>query len=68
MPASMISIENLSKRYLVGHRGQRSGEASYTALRDVIGQELRNFGRKAGAISCADDRSCRATRSKNSGR
>ena len=48
MPASMISVENLSKRYLVGHRGQRGGEASYTALRDVIGQELRNFGRKAG--------------------
>ncbi len=50
MPASMISVENLSKRYLVGHRGQRSGEASYTALRDVIGQELRNFGRKAGDL------------------
>src|ERR1700727_864736 len=47
MPASMISVENLSKRYLVGHRGQRDGQASYTALRDVIGQELRNFARKA---------------------
>ena len=31
----VISVENLSKRYLVGHR---SGEReSYTALRDVIG-------------------------------
>jgi lipopolysaccharide transport system ATP-binding protein len=47
MPASMISVENLSKRYLVGHREQRGGQASYTALRDVIGQELRNFARKA---------------------
>jgi lipopolysaccharide transport system ATP-binding protein len=50
MPASMISVESLSKRYLVGHREQRGGEASYTALRDVIGQELRNFGRKAGDL------------------
>jgi lipopolysaccharide transport system ATP-binding protein len=50
MPASMISVENLSKRYLVGHRERRGGQASYTALRDVIGQELRNFGRKAGDL------------------
>jgi lipopolysaccharide transport system ATP-binding protein len=50
MPASMISVENLSKRYLVGHREQRGGQHSYTALRDVIGQELRNFGRKAGDL------------------
>jgi ABC-type polysaccharide/polyol phosphate transport system ATPase subunit len=50
MPASMISVENLSKRYLVGHREQRGGQASYTALRDVISQELRNFGRKAGDL------------------
>ncbi len=50
MPPSMISVENLSKRYLVGHRGQREGQASYTALRDVIAQELRNFGRKAGDL------------------
>jgi ABC-type polysaccharide/polyol phosphate transport system ATPase subunit len=50
MPASMISVENLSKRYLVGHREQRDGQHSYTALRDVIGQELRNFGRKAGDL------------------
>src|SRR5580704_18131679 len=47
MPPAMISVENLSKRYLVGHREQRGGPASYTALRDVIAQELRNFARKA---------------------
>jgi lipopolysaccharide transport system ATP-binding protein len=40
-----ISVENLSKRYLVGHR---SGErARYTALRDVIAREAHNFVRKA---------------------
>src|SRR5262245_31347997 len=39
----VISVENLSKRYLVGHRhGER-----YVALRDVIAREARNFARKA---------------------
>ena len=42
MPDTVISIANLSKRYLVGHRsGQR-----YTALRDVIAREVHNFTRK----------------------
>jgi lipopolysaccharide transport system ATP-binding protein len=50
MSAPIISVENLSKRYLVGHRGRREGQASYTALREVIGRELRNFGRKAGDL------------------
>src|SRR6266550_4621475 len=40
----VISAENLSKRYLVGHQSaQREG---YTALRDVIAREARNFARK----------------------
>src|SRR3954463_8475857 len=38
----VISVEHLSKRYLVGHRRER-----YTALRDVIAREARNFARKA---------------------
>jgi ABC-type polysaccharide/polyol phosphate transport system ATPase subunit len=46
MPAPMISVENLSKRYLVGHRDKRTGEHSYTALRDVISREMRNVARK----------------------
>jgi lipopolysaccharide transport system ATP-binding protein len=50
MPAAMISVEHLSKHYLVGHREQRGGYHNYTALRDVLGQELRNFGRKAGDL------------------
>jgi lipopolysaccharide transport system ATP-binding protein len=41
----VISVENVSKRYLVGHRSAQ--RASYTALRDVIGREARNFVRKA---------------------
>ena len=41
MSENAIVVENLSKRYLIGHRFK------YTALRDVIGREIRNFGRKA---------------------
>ena len=45
MSDSIISVENLSKRYLIGHESaQREG---YMALRDVIIREARNFGRKA---------------------
>jgi homopolymeric O-antigen transport system ATP-binding protein len=39
----VISVENLSKRYLVGHRSPDR----YTTLRDVIAREARNFSRKA---------------------
>jgi lipopolysaccharide transport system ATP-binding protein len=39
-----ISVENLSKSYLIGHQaGQRE---RYTALRDVIAREALNFTRK----------------------
>jgi lipopolysaccharide transport system ATP-binding protein len=41
----VIVAENLSKRYLVGH--QSAQRERYTALRDVVGREARNFGRKA---------------------
>jgi lipopolysaccharide transport system ATP-binding protein len=46
MSDTVISVENLSKRYLIGHESnQREGD--YTALRDVVGREARNFVRKA---------------------
>src|SRR5262249_45712057 len=41
----VIAAENLSKSYLVGH--QATQRERYTALRDVIAREARNFGRKA---------------------
>ena len=37
----VIAVENLSKRYLVGHRSAE--RERYTALRDVIAREARNF-------------------------
>jgi lipopolysaccharide transport system ATP-binding protein len=41
----VIAVENLSKRYLVGHRSAQ--REVYTTLRDTIGREARNFARKA---------------------
>ena len=50
MPPPVISVERLSKRYLVGHRAERGGSSTYTALRDVMGRELRNAVRKAADV------------------
>ena len=48
MPDTVISVEKLSKRYLVGHRS--ANREYYTALRDVIGREIHNFIRKASDL------------------
>ena len=40
----VIAVKNLGKRYLVGHRSAQREQ--YTALRDVISREARNFARK----------------------
>src|SRR5229473_5914972 len=40
----VITAENLSKRYLVGHRSAE--RERYTALRDVLAREAQNFARK----------------------
>jgi lipopolysaccharide transport system ATP-binding protein len=47
MSDAVITVENVSKRYLLGHRSGEQGLYRYTALRDVIGREARNFARKA---------------------
>jgi lipopolysaccharide transport system ATP-binding protein len=44
----MISIEGLSKKYLLGHQSARG---KYVSLRDVIGREVRNFTRKASDLA-----------------
>jgi lipopolysaccharide transport system ATP-binding protein len=49
MSNSIISVENVSKRYFVGH--QSAERESYASLRDVIGREVRNFARKAGDLA-----------------
>jgi lipopolysaccharide transport system ATP-binding protein len=46
MPDAVITVENLSKCYLVGHRAGEQARYNHT-LRDVIVREARNFTRKA---------------------
>src|SRR5215831_5599657 len=43
MSDNIITVENLSKRYLVGHREQRQ----YTTFREMLTREAKNFARKA---------------------
>src|SRR5216683_3222411 len=45
MSDSVISIENVSKRYLVGH--QSAQRQAYNSLREVIGREVYNYARQA---------------------
>jgi lipopolysaccharide transport system ATP-binding protein len=45
MSQAIIAVEDLSKRYLVGHSVELQGRSRYIALRDVIAQEARNFAR-----------------------
>src|SRR6516225_5600381 len=47
MSDTIITVENLSKSYLVGHKSGFQSRSSYTALRDVIGREVRNVARNA---------------------
>src|SRR5271154_5985489 len=47
MSENTIVVENLSKRYFLGHRLSSQGRYQYTALRDIIGRRVGNFMRKA---------------------
>jgi lipopolysaccharide transport system ATP-binding protein len=46
MSDAIITVENLSKKYLVGHQSGTRSRSNYTALRDVIGRGIRNVARK----------------------
>ena len=48
MTDTIITVENLSKSYLVGHQSRET----YTALRDVIARGARNFARKSLDFAC----------------
>jgi lipopolysaccharide transport system ATP-binding protein len=51
MSENAIVVENLSKRYLIGHQFSSSqGRYKYIALRDIIGREISNFARKAADV------------------
>jgi lipopolysaccharide transport system ATP-binding protein len=47
MSDNAIIVENLSKRYLIGHKLAVGGSYKYTALRDIVAREINNFARKA---------------------
>jgi lipopolysaccharide transport system ATP-binding protein len=47
MPDNVIVVENVSKRYLLGHQSGADRKDAYSTLRDTIGREVRNFTRKA---------------------
>src|SRR6201993_3896380 len=47
MAEAVITVEGLSKRYLVAHNAENQGHRRYVALRDVIGREIRNVTRKS---------------------
>ena len=46
MSDAIITVENLSKKYLVGHQFDSQSRSNYTALRDVIGRGIRNVAQK----------------------
>src|SRR6516225_2389779 len=48
MTDTIVTVENLSKSYLVGHQSRET----YTALRDVIARGARNFARKSLDFAC----------------
>ena len=50
MSESAIVVDNVSKSYLLGHQAGTGGKYKYTALRDVIGREVRDFARKAADL------------------
>jgi lipopolysaccharide transport system ATP-binding protein len=50
MSANAIVVENLSKRYLIGHRRSQTEQYKYKALRDVIQREAIDFARKAADL------------------
>jgi lipopolysaccharide transport system ATP-binding protein len=50
MAPPVISVENLSKRYLVGHRAERTMDERFPNLRDVLARHLRNGVRKAADV------------------
>jgi lipopolysaccharide transport system ATP-binding protein len=49
MAAPAISVENLSKRYLIGHRYEQARN-NHPVLRELFGRELRNATRKAADV------------------
>ena len=50
MALPVISVENLSKRYLVGHRAGQTMDERFPNFRDMLERHVRNTVRKAGDV------------------
>jgi lipopolysaccharide transport system ATP-binding protein len=50
MSVPVISVENLSKRYLVGHRAERTIDDRHPNFRDMLERSLRNSVRKVADV------------------
>lgn len=50
MPDVVVSVEDLSKSYLVGHKSASQGYRNYSALRDVLEQKFHNIARNAVSL------------------
>ena len=66
MSDTPIIVENLSKSYLVGHKRGDQSNKRHTTLRDVIGDNVRNFYAMRLIVSAAD-KSSSVIRWKSSG-
>jgi homopolymeric O-antigen transport system ATP-binding protein len=47
MTKSIVTVEGLSKRYLIAHSLKHQGQVKYTALRDLIGHSIRHVPSRA---------------------
>jgi lipopolysaccharide transport system ATP-binding protein len=47
MSETVITVEGLSKRYLIAHNAESQGHKRYIAFRDVIGRVARDLARKS---------------------
>ena len=47
MPDAVITVENLSKRYLIGHTTELEWNST---LREAVVHKVRGFARKAGSV------------------
>jgi lipopolysaccharide transport system ATP-binding protein len=46
MPDAIITVDNPSKKYLIGHKAGGDTHYRYVTLREIVGSEVRNLARK----------------------
>jgi ABC-type polysaccharide/polyol phosphate transport system ATPase subunit len=51
MSENSIVVDNLSKRYLIGHQSSSDRKSQYPTLREVVERQLNSFARKAADVA-----------------